>query len=80
MRISLKMAIIARGLGHQKLALEANRYLEPAEHLSELAISKIITERKAPTANQRAALGRVLNRAVDELFPEDSEGRDHEQV
>lgn len=68
MRMNLKLAIVAAGMKHQSLAVEANRYLEPEHHLSELDITKVVTNRKDPTPEQAAALARVLGRSTFELF------------
>lgn len=64
----LKLAIVATGIRHQDLAVEANKHLEPEQQLSELDITKIVTSRKDPTTDQRAALARVLGRSPVGLF------------
>lgn len=69
MRLILKLAIVAAGMKHQALAVEANRHLETEHHLSELDITKLVTCRKNPTPGQAVALARVLGRCPVELFP-----------
>jgi|GEM_PF-3423935 len=68
-RKSLKLAIVAGEWKHQSLAVEANRHLEPEQHLSELNVTQLVTCRKEPTTEQAAALARVLGRSTVELFP-----------
>lgn len=80
MRLNLKLAVITKGIGHQAIANAANKFLEPDERLTELGITKLITERRDPTARQAAALARVLGRSSVELFPPTEEGRDREQI
>ncbi len=69
MRLNFKLSIIAAGIKHQALAIEANRFLSPDQHLSELDLTKLVTSRKDPTMEQAAALSRVLGRSTVELFP-----------
>ena len=70
MRMNLKLAIIAAGIKHQALAITVNKRLGDGEHLSELDITKLITERKEPTPKQAAALARVLGRPAADLLPQ----------
>lgn len=69
MRLNFKLSIVAAGIKHQALAIEANRHLSPDQHLTELDLTKLVTSRKDPTQEQAAALGRVLGRSTAELFP-----------
>jgi hypothetical protein len=68
-RTNLKLAIVGGEWKHQSLAREANRHLEPEQHLGELNITQLVTCRKDPTPEQAAALARVLGRSTVELFP-----------
>jgi len=70
MRMKLKLAIVAARIKHQSLAIEANRHIVPEYSLSELDITKIVTNRKDPTPEQATALARVLGQSAVELFPE----------
>jgi len=69
-RMNLKLAIVAAEKRHHQLAVETNAHLPLECHLSELDISKIVTNRKNPNSKQAAALACVLGRSVVELFPE----------
>jgi hypothetical protein len=74
-RTNLKLAIVATGLTNQQVATRANALLLAERNLTELDISKIITERKTPTRGQISALCSVLGHSAMELFPESAEGR-----
>jgi plasmid maintenance system antidote protein VapI len=71
MRLSFKLSIIAAGLKHKALAAEANRHLPVLLRLSELDVTKLVTNRKDPTPEQAAVLSRILGRSTVELFPAD---------
>ena len=69
MRLNLKLRIVELGLKHQLVALKANKNLAPESRLTELDITKIITQRKEPTPAQARALARALHSSVPDLFP-----------
>lgn len=75
MNIKLKLAIVEKGWTHQSIAIAASRRLSPEEGLSELDVTKIITDRKVPTFKQAKALARVVGRPVERLFPEITKGQ-----
>ncbi len=64
----LKLAIVDAGLKNYQVADLANQHLAAEDALSELAITRIITGRMIPSAAQKMALGRALNRPEQELF------------
>jgi transcriptional regulator with XRE-family HTH domain len=68
-RLALKLAIISAGFTHRELAERANENLAGAQRLSENGLTKIVTNRRAPTADQATALARLLGRSTIELFP-----------
>jgi len=69
---NLKIAIVAAALRYRDLATQANNYLTPELHLSELDISKLVTRRKRPLPEQAKAIARVLRRRCNNLFAEDA--------
>ncbi len=68
MRTNLKLSIIATGLKHKALAERANEILPRHEQLSEHDLTKLITCRMDPTAEQAAALSQIFGRPTFELF------------
>jgi len=42
MRMHLKLVIVAAGIKHQFLAVQANRHLPPEQHLFELNITRLV--------------------------------------
>ena len=64
----LKLAIVEAGLRNYDVADKANVFLEPEEHLTELAITRIITGRMIPSPAQRSAIAHALNREEHKLF------------
>ena len=67
-RKQFKLAIVDASLKNYQVAQQANQYLDPEESLSEIAITRIITGRMIPSASQKGALGRVLNKPENILF------------
>jgi len=64
----LKLAIVETGHKNYDVASEANEFLEPDEHLTELDITRIITGRMAPSTAQRDAIARALGYDEDSIF------------
>jgi hypothetical protein len=64
----LKLAAVRSGLRYWQIAEAANQHLPPELHLSENAVTRISTNRKAPSPEQAEALASVLSVPVSELF------------
>lgn len=78
-RTTLKLAIVAGNWRHQELADAVNRLLPRGRRITENGVTRVVTRRMNPTPEQVAAFAKVLGEPATKLFPEDSEGRDHEQ-
>jgi transcriptional regulator with XRE-family HTH domain len=58
----LKLAIVARNLTQRRVAKRA--------HIEETRFSRIVRGHVAPLPREQKAIARVLQRPVEELFPE----------
>jgi transcriptional regulator with XRE-family HTH domain len=68
--MALKLAVVAKGLRYWQLAEKANVMLSEEQHLTEQAVTRLVTRRKRPSAQQAEAIGRVLGVPVNSLFLE----------
>lgn len=64
----LKLAIVAENWRHREFAAKVNRRLPPNEYISELDVTKFVTDRKKPTALQARVIARTLRISTVGLF------------
>lgn len=61
-RMALKLAIVASGRTHQRVAASAK--------IGAVKLSHIISGRRVPSPYERAQLAHVLGKPISELFPD----------
>ena len=67
----MKLAVVAKGLRHWQIAEQANALLPDEQHLSEQAVTRLVTRRKVPTYEQAEAIAKILGGVpVSDLFAE----------